>query len=61
MVADVLRLFFSSVTIVSFGQDADAIPLPRRIRRFVTPLIPTERLARYAKARGSFLFATATK
>jgi 2-polyprenyl-3-methyl-5-hydroxy-6-metoxy-1,4-benzoquinol methylase len=56
VLADVLRLFFSSVTIVSFGQDADAIPLPRRIRRFVTPLISTERLARYANARGSFLF-----
>jgi hypothetical protein len=57
MLADVLRPFFS----VSFGQDADAIPLPHRIRRFVTRLIPTEQLARYANARGLFLFATATK
>jgi 2-polyprenyl-3-methyl-5-hydroxy-6-metoxy-1,4-benzoquinol methylase len=61
VLADILRLFFSSVTAETFGQDADAIPLPRRIRLPLLRLMSIEALSRLANQRGSLLFMTATK
>jgi 2-polyprenyl-3-methyl-5-hydroxy-6-metoxy-1,4-benzoquinol methylase len=61
MLCDILRVFFPSVTAVTFGQDVDAIPLPRQMRRVVMRLMSHEGLARRANARGSFLFVTAAK
>ncbi len=58
---DILRLFFRSVTAQVFGQDADAVPLPRRIRPLVMRQMSPEGLARRANARGAFLFMTAMK
>jgi len=61
MLADILRIFFTQVTTEAFGQDADAVPLPRRIRPFVLRMMSAGEIARRANARGSFLFATAVK
>jgi 2-polyprenyl-3-methyl-5-hydroxy-6-metoxy-1,4-benzoquinol methylase len=61
VLADILRLFFSSVTAKAFGQDADAIPLPRRIRLPLLRLMSIEAQSRLANRRGSLLFMTATK
>lgn len=58
---DVMRIFFPIVTITTFGQDADAVPLPRQIRPIVIKMMSAKGLARRANARGSFLFVTATK
>jgi 2-polyprenyl-3-methyl-5-hydroxy-6-metoxy-1,4-benzoquinol methylase len=59
--SDMLRLFFASVTARTFGQDADAIPLPRHLRRPFLHLMSTATIARLANQRGSLLFMTATK
>ncbi len=61
MLGDILRLFFSSVAAQTFGQDADAVPLPRQIRPLVMRMMSAESLARRANAHGAFLFMTATK
>jgi len=58
---DVARLFFSDIRFETFGQDADAIPLPRRLRAFFLRRMSEERVARWANARGSFLFAVMRK
>jgi len=58
---DLARLFFDDLRIDTFGQDADAIPLPRRLRSIVLRLAPEAKIARMANARGSFLFVTARK
>jgi 2-polyprenyl-3-methyl-5-hydroxy-6-metoxy-1,4-benzoquinol methylase len=59
--ADLFNIFFHDTTVVSLGQDADAIPLPGRLRRYVVPLVSEKTLARWANSRGAFLFLTATK
>jgi 2-polyprenyl-3-methyl-5-hydroxy-6-metoxy-1,4-benzoquinol methylase len=61
MLTDILRLFFEDITMETFGQDADAVPLPRQLRRMVMHFMSTDNLARKANARGSLLFATARK
>lgn len=61
MLTDILRLFFSSVTAETFGQDADAIPLPRRIRSPLMRLMSIKAQTQRANERGSFLFMIATK
>jgi 2-polyprenyl-3-methyl-5-hydroxy-6-metoxy-1,4-benzoquinol methylase len=61
VLGDVMRMFFSTVTAETFGQDADAIPLPRQIRHIVIKMMSAKELARRANARGLFLFMTATK
>lgn len=61
MLTDILRLFFDEISLETFGQDADAVPLPRQIRGIVTRAMSAEALARRANARGSLLFARARK
>jgi ubiquinone/menaquinone biosynthesis C-methylase UbiE len=61
MLSDIMRLFFSDVRAETFGQESDAVPLPRQLRPLLTRMMPTESLARRANARGSFLFITAIK
>jgi 2-polyprenyl-3-methyl-5-hydroxy-6-metoxy-1,4-benzoquinol methylase len=61
LLADTFGIFFSDVAVVSYGQDADAIPLPGVLRRPIVRLIPAERLGRMAAKRGAFLFVTASK
>lgn len=58
---DLFMIFFNSVDVQSFGQDADAVPLPRSLRPFVLRLIGRDRAERLGNARGGFLFATAIK
>ncbi len=61
MLSDIMRLFFEDVRAETFGQDADALPLPRLIRSPLLRFISEERLAKSANARGSFLFMTARR
>lgn len=61
MMSDIMRLFFDDVKAETFGQDADAVPLPRQIRPLVLRFKSSERVAKLANARGSFLFMTARK
>ncbi len=61
MLSDIMRLFFTDVKAEAFGQDADGVPLPRRLRSLVMRLMSEKGLARRANARGSLLFMTARK
>jgi len=61
VLSDIMRLFFTDVKAETFGQDADAVPLPRQIRPLVLRLKSKKRVADLANARGSFLFMTARK
>lgn len=60
MLSDIMRLF-DDVKAETFGQDADAVPLPRQIRPLVLRFKSSERVAKLANARGSFLFVMARK
>jgi len=56
---DLFRTFFSDVSSEICGQEADAIPLPRRVRALAARFLP-ERYLREAQARrGSFIFLRA--
>jgi SAM-dependent methyltransferase len=57
---DFFRAFFSDVSSVICGQEADALPLPRQLRKLLVPFIPRERLVRAQAQRGSFIFLTAS-
>ncbi len=57
--ADLFRTFFEDVHCEVMGQDADALPLPHALRRFVLPLVPEAALKRWQARIGSFLFLTA--
>jgi 2-polyprenyl-3-methyl-5-hydroxy-6-metoxy-1,4-benzoquinol methylase len=61
MICDIMRLFFAEITAETLGQDADGLPLPRRLRTFALKMMSAEGLARRSNARGSFLFVTAIK
>ena len=61
MMHDVASLFFSEIALNSFGQDVDAVPLPRRLRAVVLRFLSRERTAALANRRGSFLFMTAKR
>lgn len=61
MLSDIMRLFFTDVKAETFGQDADAVPLPRQIRPLFLRLKSKKRIAELANSRGSFLFMTAHK
>lgn len=61
MLSDLMNVNFSSVTAKTFGQDADAVPLPRRLRYPILRLMSKQRVADLANKRGSFLFVTAQK
>ena len=61
MLTDILGIFFSSINIETYGQDADAIPLPRYLRNPIVRFISNEKLAKAANKHGPFLFARAIK
>ncbi len=61
ILTDLIGVFFSHVEAQTFGQDADAVPLPRGMRKLVLGLMAPESVARLANARGAFLFVCATK
>ncbi len=58
---DLFGLFFEDISIRLCGQDADAVPLPRQLRRPVLKLFSEARLREMANKRGSMLFATGRK
>jgi hypothetical protein len=58
---DVMGVFFEKVTAQSFGQDVDAVPLPRQLRGLVIRAMSAERVAALANRRGGFLFMTGQK
>lgn len=59
--ADLFNTFFEKTSVDVYGQEADAIPLPRRLRALVRPLFSEAYLKRKVRERGGFLFITATK
>jgi 2-polyprenyl-3-methyl-5-hydroxy-6-metoxy-1,4-benzoquinol methylase len=61
MLQDIFGIFFPEVSTWTFGQDADAIPLPRALRRPVLKMFSAARLSAMANRRGSLLFAKAYK
>jgi 2-polyprenyl-3-methyl-5-hydroxy-6-metoxy-1,4-benzoquinol methylase len=54
---DLLSVFFDHSEIRAFGHDADALPLPRQLRRPLLKLIPVQRQMRMANSRGLMLFS----
>ena len=61
MLSDIFHIFFEPVSVVTYGQDADAMPLPARLRRMVLRFVPETLQREWVRQRGAFLFATATK
>jgi 2-polyprenyl-3-methyl-5-hydroxy-6-metoxy-1,4-benzoquinol methylase len=59
--SDIFRIFFDEVAVESFGQDADAVPVPGFLRRPILRFVPSQKLKSWANRRGSFLFVTAKK
>ena len=59
--ANLCRTFFDEVELQVFGLESDAIPLPRRLRALVRPLVSDAWIEKAVRRRGTFLFATATK
>lgn len=58
---DLLRTFFDDVSAQICGQEADAIPLPRGIRRPLIKVVAEEYLKRAQGKRGGFIFAIAAR
>jgi len=58
---DIFNAFFPQVSAATYGQDVDAVPLPRVLREPVLRLIPNDKLKRAANRRGAFLCVTAKK
>ena len=59
--ADLFNTFFERTSVDVYGQEAGAIPLPRRLRALVRPLFSENYLKRKAPEHGGFLFITADK
>jgi SAM-dependent methyltransferase len=59
--ADLFNTFFETTSVDVHGQESDATPLPRRLRRLVRPFFSDDTLKRKVRERGGFLFITATK
>ena len=58
---DLLAIFFKESSMRLFGQDADAIPVPRRLRYPIMKFVSEERLRSLANRRGSMLYSVAQK
>jgi 2-polyprenyl-3-methyl-5-hydroxy-6-metoxy-1,4-benzoquinol methylase len=58
---DLFRTFFEDVSAEICGQDADAIPLPRRLRVPLLRAIPESYLKAAQAKRGSFIFLRASR
>jgi len=61
MLADLFNTFFEPVEVVTYGQDADVVPLPAALRRFALKLVSPAKQRQRVRQRGAFVFATATK
>jgi 2-polyprenyl-3-methyl-5-hydroxy-6-metoxy-1,4-benzoquinol methylase len=61
MVADLFNTFFANTQVEVLGQDADAVPLPRPLRKLILPMFSPAALERMVRRRGGFLFVTADK
>jgi 2-polyprenyl-3-methyl-5-hydroxy-6-metoxy-1,4-benzoquinol methylase len=61
LLTDLFNTFFFDTRVVSYGQDADAVPLPRFLRKPLLRLFNQASLRRWANSRGAFLFVTARK
>jgi hypothetical protein len=59
--ADLLRAFFGDVSMEVMGQDADAIPIPQRLRNIALKFVPETWLRARQSKDGAFLFATGSK
>jgi 2-polyprenyl-3-methyl-5-hydroxy-6-metoxy-1,4-benzoquinol methylase len=58
---DFFGILFEKIETRLFGQDADAVPLPRMLRRPVLKLFSPARLRAMAASRGSLLYSEGTK
>jgi 2-polyprenyl-3-methyl-5-hydroxy-6-metoxy-1,4-benzoquinol methylase len=58
---DLFRTFFDEVRVSVCGQDADALPLPSRLRRPVLKLVSADWLKRRQATHGAFLFVEASR
>jgi hypothetical protein len=61
LLADTFNTFSQSTSVATYGQDADAVPLPRYLRKYVVPLISEKKLSEWANKRGAFLHVNAMK
>jgi len=61
MLSDLFKTFFDDVSVESMGQDADAVPLPRQLRKYVKRLYSIGKQKELSRSRGAFLFVTARK
>jgi 2-polyprenyl-3-methyl-5-hydroxy-6-metoxy-1,4-benzoquinol methylase len=59
--ADLFNTFFERTSVDVYGQEADALPLPRHLRALARPLFSDDYLKRKVRERGGFLFITADK
>lgn len=58
---DLLSAFFERVNVRVYGQDADVVPLPAKLRGVFLQKMSGDSVARALEARGSFLFATVSR
>lgn len=58
---DLFRAFFEDVSSEVMGQDADAVPLPRKLRAPLVDRLDPRRLERAQAQRGGFLFLKASR
>ena len=58
---DLFRGFFDDVSTQILGQEADAVPLPRKLRAIALRLVPEDYLRRAQARRGGFVFLRASK
>ena len=58
---DLFRGFFEQVGSEICGQEEDAVPLPRLLRRVALRLVPEDYLRRAEAQRGSFIFLKASR
>jgi len=57
---DLFRGFYRDVASEIMGQESDAIPLPRQLRKFAVRLLSDDYLRKAQARRGSFIFLTAS-
>jgi SAM-dependent methyltransferase len=58
---DLFRAFFSQVSCMVCGQDADVMPLPRQLRRLALKLVPEQKQRALQARFGAFLFLRAAE
>ncbi|MEJ8572847.1 class I SAM-dependent methyltransferase [Microbaculum marinum] len=60
-ISNLCRTFTDDVEVSLCGLEADAVPLPRRLRALVLPLLSDSYIARKVHERGTFLFVKVRK